>query len=390
MNDIIPPKKRPLGSVRPPIAPVTAPMPPQSAPSALPAISLAETQSSLKTPKKGKKKLILWLLGGFIALLAVAALAMFVWYTSALQPVSNDTTKARIHIASGSSPGEIAQLLETKKLIRNAFVFDIYTRLSGTRSELRAGTYNLSPSESTEAIVGHLVSGNVDQFNVTFLPGATLAQNRLVLIKAGYSETEVDAALLKTYEHPLFQDKPSKADLEGYIYGETYNFDSNATVEQILEKTFDQYYSVIKDNNLIDGFAKQGLNLYQGITLASVIQREVSGAADQKQVAQVFLKRLSIDMPLGSDVTYQYAAKILGVSPTPDLDSPYNTRKYTGLPPGPIATPGVGALQAVAAPASGDYLYFLSGDDNVTYFATTNDEHEMNVRDHCQKKCSIL
>src|SRR5207248_2549788 len=102
-------------------------------------------------------------------------------------------------------------------------------------------------------------------------------------------------------------------------------------------------------------FQKQGLNLYQGITLASIIQREVPGAADQKQVAQVFLTRLGMEMPLGSDVTYQYAAKKMGVTPSPDLDSPYNTRKYPGLPPGPIASPGLTALQAVANPAAGNY-----------------------------------
>jgi len=129
--------------------------------------------------------------------------------------------------------------------------------------------------------------------------------------------------------------------------------------------------------------------LYQGITLASIIQREVSGTKDQSQVAQVFYSRLAQGTPLGSDVTYQYAAKKLGVTPSPSLDSPYNTRKYAGLPPGPIATPGLSALQAVATPAPGDYLYFLSGDDNVTYFARTDAEHEANIQNHCHKKCLL-
>ncbi len=92
-------------------------------------------------------------------------------------------------------------------------------------------------------------------------------------------------------------------------------------------------------------------------------------------------------MPLGSEVTFEYAAKKLGVAATPTLDSPYNTRIYPGLPPGPIATPGVDAMKAVANPASGDYLYFLSGDDGKTYFAMTDAEHERNITDHCQQKC---
>ena len=93
-------------------------------------------------------------------------------------------------------------------------------------------------------------------------------------------------------------------------------------------------------------------------------------------------------MTLGSDVTYQYAADKLGVARDPNLDSPYNTRKYKGLPPGPISSPGLSALQAAAAPASGDYLFFLSGDDNKTYFAHTNEQHEQNILQHCQKKCA--
>ena len=155
-----------------------------------------------------------------------------------------------------------------------------------------------------------------------------------------------------------------------------------------MKRTFAEYYKVVQQEKLVQGFARHNLNLYQGITLASIIQREASSPQDQKQVAQVFYSRLAIDMTLGSDVTYQYIADKTGVQRSPDLDSPYNTRRFPGLPPGPIATPGLTALQAVASPATGDYLYFLSGDDNVTYFAVTNAEHESNIVDHCKVKCS--
>ena len=390
MNNDITPQKRPL---------VPAGSPPQAAKPVetigtrpvLGVSPLVTPRLQIAKPRKSRKKLVWGILGGVGLLLVAIATGFFVWYKTSLLPVSSqDTSRQRVKIVTGSSPGQIADLLEKKKLIRSAFAFDIYIRLSQTRSGLRAGTYSLSASQSTEAIVDHLASGKVDQFNITFLPGATLAQSRTQLVRAGFSETEVDAALSKSYDHPLFKGKPADTDLEGYIYGETYNFDSNATVEQVLAKTFDEYYAAIKNNHLAEGFAKQNLTLYQGITLASIVQREVSSAADRKQVAQIFLKRLGIGMPLGSDVTYQYAAKKLGVSPSPNLDSPYNTRKYAGLPPGPIAAPGLSALQAVANPASGDYLYFLSGDDNITYYATTNEAHEINVRDHCKIKCAVL
>lgn len=291
-------------------------------------------------------------------------------------------------------------MLEEKKIIRSKLAFDIYTRLSGERNKLQAGTYRLSPSESLREVVSHLVSGNVDEFTLTFYPGATLTDPtdtpdnkktdvQTVLRQAGYGDAEITAAFKKQYDHPLLAGKPASADLEGYVYGETYNFDSNASVEQILERTFDEYYAVIKKNGLVAAFKKQGLTLYQGITLASIIQREVPDPTDQKQVAQIFLKRLRDDMPLGSDITAYYGADMIGARRAVAVDTPYNTRIHKGLPPGPIATPGVTALAAVAHPASGDYVYFLSGDDDVTYFARTSEEHETNIRNHCQIKCAM-
>lgn len=385
MNDTLPPKK-PLRSVQeqtpsPPL--VTPPVP-------LPRMAQPDSPSLLAQPKhRSGKKILLWVFGSLGTLLLMC-IGVFAWYTAQLQPLAPGSVgKISADIAAGSSPAQIGLLLEEKKIIRSHIAFDIYTRLSGTQSALQAGLYSLSPSESTEQIVAHLTEGRTDEVAITFLPGATVAENKAVLLKAGYAETEIDAALGKTYDHPLFTDKPASADLEGYIFGETYHFDGNATVEQILVRTFDEYYEAIKDNNLIESFRARGLNLYEGITLASIIQREVPGADDQKQVAQVFFTRLAREMVLGSDVTYQYAAKKLGVTPSPSLESPYNTRRYPGLPPGPIAVPGLSALWAVAAPATGDFLYFLSGDDNKTYFSHTNEEHEAAIRDHCQVKCLL-
>lgn len=397
MNDIRPPR-RPTEGIRPASSQNPSPKMPAQVPSSSAHASISAPPPVPKAPPselrldapKNKKKMLLSVVGVIILVLLVLVVSAIIWYQAQLLPVSaKDTSRSRVEIAAGSSPSQIGQLLEEEKLIRSAIAFDIYTKLSHTRSQLQAGTYSLSPSEPMAAIVNHLVSGKVDTFSITFLPGATLAENRAALIKAGYSEAEVDAALSKTYDSPLFQDKPAGTDLEGYIYGETYNFDSSATVEQVLQKTFTEFYAEIQKNNLVTAFKKQNLTLYQGITLASIIQREVPNATDQRQVAQIFLKRLKTGMSLGSDVTYQYAAKKLGVTPSPSLDSPYNTRKVTGLPPGPIATPGKTALEAVANPASGEYLYFLSGDDNITYYAMTDAEHEANIRDHCKIKCSL-
>ncbi|MDB5179387.1 MAG: Aminodeoxychorismate lyase [Candidatus Saccharibacteria bacterium] len=346
-------------------------------------------KTRIKTSKK-VKKIVLFSGLGLALLIVLLAVGSFIWYQSQLRPVgSSKTVLIKVTIKSGTTPNAIGAQLKESGIIRNQQAFSLYTRITRTQNKLQAGTYRLSPGETTPEIVKHLVDGNVDTFSIQFLPGATLAENRTVLIKAGYSSAEVDTALSGVYTSPLFDTKPSRSDLEGYIYGETYNFSSSATVEDILNRTFAQYEQVIQDNDLVAKFKSHGLTLYQGITLASIVQREaVKGS--EAQIAQVFYSRLALNMPLGSDVTYQYIADKTGVPRDPNLDSPYNTRITTGLPPGPISVPGLGSLEAVASPASGDYLYFLSGDDNVTYYAHTLSEHEANIKAHCQIKCSTL
>jgi UPF0755 protein len=313
------------------------------------------------------------------------------WYQSQLKPVGNDLKQQqRFVIADKSTSGQIGKQLEDAKIIHSALAFGIYLRLSNNGNNLQAGTYRLSPAETMPQIVKHLVSGSVDKFTITFYPGETLSDATKILKKAGYSESEITSALSANYNSLLFQDKPSTADLEGYIYGETYSFNAGATVEDILTAVFNEYYTVVHKYGLIEKFKAHGLNLYQGITLASIVQREASKANDQKQVAQVFYSRLAAGTMLGSDVTYQYIADKTGVARDPNLDSPYNTRRYTGLTPGPISNPGLTALQAVADPAEGDYMFFLNGDDDIMYYAHTNAEHEANITAHCKVKCSTL
>jgi UPF0755 protein len=381
--------------------------PPVNMPEVTDASLSAEESQPDMPPSRPKRRLIWGIIGGVIAILLLVVVAAIIWYVQALRPVDSAAdSRVRISVAAGSTPRQIAQLLYDKDLIRSTAAFDVYTRISGTRDQLQAGAYNLSPKESTQQIVDHLVSGRTDMMTITFYPGATLKSPKdtpenkrtdvtTVLLRAGYAQAEIDAALAKSYDHPLFEGKPKMASLEGYIYGETYNFNSDATVEVILTHIFDVYYAKIQEQNIIEQLKQRGLNLYQGITLASIVQREVSAAntsvasEDQKQVAQVFYTRLEQNMPLGSDVTAYYGADQIGAERTVAVDTPYNTRIHPGLTPGPIAVPSIGALAAVASPAPGDYIYFLSGDDDVTYFAHTEEEHQANIRNHCTVKCAI-
>jgi UPF0755 protein len=162
---------------------------------------------------------------------------------------------------------------------------------------------------------------------------------------------------------------------------------ADQTLQELFIRSFDELYSLLQEKKYIEEFQKRNLTIHEGLILASIVQQEVKEPADQKQVAQVFLKRLKSGIQLGSDVTYMYAAEQMGVRGTPSLDSPYNTRKYTGLPPGPISNMNPSALDAVAFPAAGDFLYFVAGDDGRTYFSRTEVEHEANIRAHCTTLC---
>lgn len=349
---------------------------------------------------KYKKRIKKWQKPAIFAVI-IAIISIVFWYNLQLAPVGGSADNmVKVVIESGTSPSQIGTQLKDQSVIKSTLAFDIYTRLVGKRNNLQAGVYHLSPSESTRTIVAHLVQGSASTFNLTFYPGAALVDNTdkpaaekddvvSILKRAGYSQAEIDFGLNDAYSGPLFAGRPAGASLEGYVYGETYNFNEGSSVSEILQRTFDEFYSVVQSENLVAGFAAQGLNLYQGITLASIIQREVPGAEDQRKVAQVFLTRLDIGMVMGSDVTYQYIADKTGVARDPELDSPYNTRKFGGLPPGPISAPGLSALRAVANPAATDYLYFLSGDDDVTYFAGSFEQHQANISSHCLVKCSI-
>jgi len=356
---------------------------------------------NVRSARPSRRRKMIGLLIGVGILLAVSVLGT-VWYKLQLRPVDETSTqKVKVTIKEGDSTETISSTLKAASLIKNNTTFLVHAYLNGVTSELRAGTYTLSPSMSVPEIIDDLSNTNPDTFSLTFYPGATLRDTtkrsvtqktdvKTVLLKAGYAETEVEAALNKQYDHPVFASKPPSADIEGYVYGETYEFKSTATPEEVLERTFDELYSVIQQQNLIRAYQKRGLSLYEGITLASIIQREEKDYTSQQQVAQVFYLRLKKDMPLGSDPTYQYIADKTNVDRDPALNSPYNTRNVKGLPPGPIAAPGDSALRATINPAKGDFLYFLNGDDNKMHFGRTIQEHEANIQKYCQKKCEIL
>lgn len=339
-----------------------------------------------------KRRWLRWLLLGTgltIFLAAAGGVTVYLW---SLQPVSSDTTISSFKVTSGETPSVIGKHLEEKRLIRSSLSFELYVRIHDKWGTLKAGTYKLSPSLSVFELVEKLTKGEDDVYNVMIPPGVTLKQLadpnfKGSFVKQGFSEQEISRAFSATYSSKLLKDRPVGASLEGYIFPETFQVRSGDNLESILARSFDELYNRLEKDGLLAKFSTQGFTIYQALTLASVVQEETGDASVQTQVAQVFLKRLREGMALGSDVTFIYAARQDGKEPTPDYNSLYNTRIHPGLPPGPIATSNYSALKAVAEPASGDYLFFVAGDDGKVYFSRTNEEHEQLVRQYCHTLC---
>lgn len=340
--------------------------------------------------------------------------AAFGYYTYNARPVSevdcsevdadecDDTVFA---VLTGSSVSEVASELREAGLIRDSLVFQVHFRLASHGESLKAGEYTLNKSMSVADITDLFLTGSRDHvFSFTFFPGENIFDFRKKLLLYGYTDEEIDAGLAADYSSKpyawIFEGRPEEnTSLEGYLFGDTYEFYKGDAVENIIGRLLEEMASVIKENDLKAKFEAQGLNLYQGITLASVVQREAGNASDQAKVARIFYNRIANNWALGSDVTVQYAVDLVDPdretygdnAAALEIDSPYNTRKYPGLPYGPISNPGVDALIAVATPDEevAEYMYFLTGDDGLMYYSVTEEEHNQNIQEHCQNLCNV-
>jgi len=372
-----PPKKRPLQVPVRETPPVTSQVPPPS--------DVTTDSRRKRISRRQLWAIILTCIG--LLLLITSALAVS-WYTWAIAPRSAETNQVRIVVESGDTASSIAATLYEHNLIRSRAAFSLYTQLTGTRNKLQAGGYVLSPNQNVSSIVDHMVSGKTDEFDVTILPGLTLDELRVQFKSDGFSDQEITEAFSATYDHPLLATRPAGSTLEGYIFPETYRMNADQTLEALLKRAFDQLYKALQDKKYLDEFAKQNLTIHQALTMASIIQKEVANVTDQQQVSQVFHKRLAEGIALQSDPTFIYAARKAGVEPRIDYDSPYNTYKYAGLPPGPIANFNFSALEAVVSPAAGDFLYFVADQYGITHFSKTIEEHEAKVQQFCTDHCN--
>lgn len=350
-------------------------------------------QVTVPEPAKPKRQWVKFLIIGLVTLSIlslIAGLLTLGWYRNSLEPVKpGSSTEQIFEVAPGTSPSQIAQDLVSEGLIQNADTFLFYLGQEDVGDQLKAGVYSLSPGLSAAEITEILVSGKTEIQAVLITPGLRLDEIREKFIDAGYESEDVEVAFNQAYEdQPILSELPDGATLEGYLFPDTYFVDYNSSATDLVNRMLANFSNQLTPE-IEEGYKKQGLNRHEAITLASIVQKESSDAAVQRQIAQVFLKRLSIDMKLGADPTFLYAAAIDGKRPTVNYDSPYNTRIYPGLPPGPISNFNLSALEAVAEPASGEFLYFVAGDDGVTYFSETFAEHEAKAKQYCIEACKL-
>ncbi len=331
---------------------------------------------------------VLFAAGVLVLLLALITLGIWQFYERNLKPVSSNAATQTITIDSGATPAQIADLLHDKGIIRNAWTFEAYVRHEAVGEDLQAGTYSLSGSQTVQDIVAQLTHGKVTTQLVTILPGQRLDQIEQALINDGFSKADVEAALKPAaYENnAALVDKPAGNSLEGYLYPDSFQRTGSTNVSTIIQESIAEMQSHLTPD-IRAAFAKEGLSTYQGVILASIVEQEVSKQSDRTQAAQVFLTRLNQGMMLGSDVTAMYGSRLAGQGTSLSYDSPYNTLIHTGLPPTPISNVSNSSLQAVAHPATTNWLYFVAGDDGTTYFSTTLDEHNQQIAQYCHKLC---
>jgi len=326
--------------------------------------------------------------GVLFLILVIATVGIWRYYEETLKPVSANSGTQTITIESGVSPSDIADLLHNKAIIRSAWTFETYVRRENVGADLQAGTYNLSGSQNVQGIVSQLTHGKVKSQLVTILPGQRLDQVEQSLINDGFSKASVEAALQPAqYEgSAALVDKPVGNSLEGYLYPDSFARTSATSPSDIIQESINEMQTHLTPS-IRASFASEGLSTYQGIILASVVEQEVNTPSDMAQAAQVFLKRISMSMPLGSDVTAMYGSRLAGQGTSLTYDSPYNTLIHTGLPPTPISNVNATALNAVAHPSNTDWLYFVTGDNGTTYFTQTIQQFQQDAQQYCHKLC---
>ncbi|HVG25809.1 MAG TPA: endolytic transglycosylase MltG [Thermoanaerobaculia bacterium] len=318
--------------------------------------------------------------GVFAVLLAIGA-GWFFW-RAVSTPYKGYTEKTtRVEVKRGLRTSAILQQLQKEGVVRDEWIPLVYMKLVRGRDSLKAGVYQFDKPMSVVDVIDKLARGEVILASITIREGLDRFAIGKIFSDAGFgSEDEWKKV---TGEADLVRDiAPNAESLEGYLFPDTYKFDPGTPVTTIV-KAMVQNFRNHWGNEI--ALITTGLDPHQTVTLASIVETEAQQPQERPIVASVYLNRVNKHMLLGADPTVIYAMKLAGRwngnirKADLQLASPYNTYKSPGLPPGPIANPGLASLRAAAAPATTPYLYFVARNDGSHVFATNVQEHNANV-----------
>lgn len=332
------------------------------------------------------KRVAKYLLVLLVLAIAAAAAAVYYGYGRVYAPYKGFAeSETLVEIPQGAGPVTIAQRLVAAGVVEDELTFRTAVWLSGRSRQLKAGEYRFDEPMSPMNVVDKLARGDVYRRQVTFREGLTIDEMAAVFAAAGFGtaaefkEAAADPTAIRDLD-------PTADTLEGYLFPETYSLARHTSAPTLVGQMVTFFRKTLTPE-LLEAYKAQGLTLREAVTVASLVEKETAVPAERPLVASVYLNRKRIGMPMQADPTVIYALQRAGRYDgnirRDDLqfDSPYNTYRYPGLPPGPIASPGKASLEAVGNPAESDYLYFVSKNDGSHVFAKTLDEHNRNVRE---------
>jgi UPF0755 protein len=322
-----------------------------------------------------------------LVVLAVAALSGLAYYgyQRAHQPYKGfSEEEIFITVSPGASSTSIARALENKGVVEDSELFLAALWYRRATQRLQAGEYRFSEPASIFEVIDRLVRGDVFFLSVTIPEGLTLAETAALFEQKGLGDTrELESVFSET---DLIGSLDSEAsDLEGYLFPETYQLPRRPSADDIARALVSRFKSVFNEERR-DKAETLELTARELVTLASIVEKETGQADERPLIASVFWNRLRIGMPLQSDPTVIYALKREGNydgnlrRSDLEMESPYNTYRHRGFPPGPIASPGLGSIDAVLNPPDTKYLYFVSKNDGSHHFSNTLREHNNAVR----------
>lgn len=320
----------------------------------------------------------------------LAAALSLAWYAETRLPARSPADPPlTLIVPEGASAFSIGRQLQDLRLVRHPALFRALVLLRGDGARLRAGEYSLEGPLSLYQIVDLLARGEVVRRDVTLPEGRNMDEMAALLAARGLAaETFLAAA---RDPGPVRDLDPQAIDLEGYLFPDTYDLPRGHDAAAVLVSRMAQRFRDVISTDLVR-IAERGLSLREVVTLASLVELETARGDERPRIAAVFLNRLRKGMPLQTDPTVIFALRKAGSwdgnirKKDLDIESPYNTYRYRGLPPGPIGSPGREAIRAVLDPAPARDLYFVSRNDGTHQFSQTLAEHERAVTQYQRRR----